>query len=121
MRRALALSCALLALAAPGAWAQTGDEQYQDPFAEEDTAPQDEEGGQGGGLVPTPQPGGGETPQDDPAPATPEPSAPAPSPAPAQAGELPRTGADAWLVALLGGGLVLSGAGLRLRTADDDL
>jgi hypothetical protein len=28
---------------------------------------------------------------------------------------LPRTGADAWLTALLGGGLVLTGAGLRLR------
>lgn len=32
--------------------------------------------------------------------------------------QLPRTGADAWLTALLGAGLLLTGAGLRLRLRD---
>jgi LPXTG-motif cell wall-anchored protein len=35
-----------------------------------------------------------------------------------RARELPNTGYDAWAVALLGGGLMAAGVGLRLRTRD---
>lgn len=38
---------------------------------------------------------------------------------PAESGELPDTGLDAWVVALLGLGLVVSGLGLRLRSIDE--
>lgn len=58
-------------------------------------------------------------------PAPPVAPEPAPQPddeeptAPAQTGQLPDTGADARLVAVLGAGLLLSGIGLRLRTTDE--
>lgn len=149
MRRPLALSCALLALAAPGAWAQTGDEQYQDPFADEQTAQTTQDDG---GLSPTPQTGGGGSGSSGSSGSGSSGSGSGSSgsgssgsgsgsgssgsgsgstagssgtggsggaPTPAEAGELPRTGADAWLVALLGTGLLVTGVGLRLRTADD--
>jgi hypothetical protein len=136
MRRPLALSCALLALAAPGAWAQTGDEQYQDPFADEGTAQTTQE--DDGGLSPTPQPSGGGSGSSGSGDqgsgsgssgsgsgtsgsgsAGGGPDGAATPAAPAQSGRLPRTGADAWLVGLLGSGLLVTGVGLRLRTADD--
>jgi LPXTG-motif cell wall-anchored protein len=101
-----ALACALAAPSA--ALAQgAGDEQYQDPFGDEQSEP---------------------TPTATPAPAQSAPSAPAPTatpsastaqaptqaaPAPAQ---LPRTGVDAGWVALAGA--VLLAAGLALRRAD---
>jgi LPXTG-motif cell wall-anchored protein len=47
---------------------------------------------------------------------------PPPTTAPAAAGdELPNTGADPRLLALLGAALTLLGVGLRLQTADADL
>lgn len=50
------------------------------------------------------------------------PVAPAPAaPSATASGELPNTGADPWLVALLGAALTLLGVGLRLQTADADL
>ena len=52
-------------------------------------------------------------PQEDPeAPAGPEREAP-------EAGELPNTGSDARVVALLGATVLLTGVGLRLRTAPE--
>jgi 2-oxoglutarate dehydrogenase E2 component (dihydrolipoamide succinyltransferase) len=111
MTRSLLIIAALLcALAAPSAaLAQgAGDEQYQDPFGDEQSEP---------------------TPTATPAPAQPAPSQAAPAPtatpgpsqapaqaAPAQSGEqLPRTGADAGRLALAGALLLLSGLALRRR------
>jgi LPXTG-motif cell wall-anchored protein len=95
------------ALAAPSAaLAQgAGDEQYQDPFGEEQAEP---------------------TPTATPAPAQSAPSAPAPTAtpsaaqaptqaAPAPAEQLPRTGLDAGWIALAGGGLLAAGLALRRR------
>ena len=119
MARSLLIVAALLcALAAPSAaFAQgAGDEQYQDPFGDEQSQAEP-------------------TPTATPAPSQPAPSqaataptatpstaqaptqaAPAPAPAPAPAGELPRTGADATWLALAG--FALLAAGLALRRAD---
>ncbi len=108
--RTSAVLAAALALGAPApALAQSvGDEQYRDPFAGEEQAPDS----------------GGENPAPAPAPA---PSSPTPAPAPSTsttpaeptattAGTLPRTGAeDAWIAAA-GLLLIAAGAGLR-RTA----
>jgi LPXTG-motif cell wall-anchored protein len=106
-RRRLAALTAALVLAVPGAaFAQSaGDEQYEDPFGGDQEQPE-----------PTPEPTaapdsssdtGGETAQAAPAPA---PTAPEATAAQAQ---LPRTGADAGLLAL--SGVVLLGSGLALR------
>ena len=111
-RFVLCIAALLCALAAPSAaLAQgAGDEQYQDPFGEEQAEP-------------TP------TPTATPAPAQSAPSAPAPTatpsaaqaptqpaPAPAPAGEqLPRTGVDAGWIALAGGVLLAAGLALRRR------
>jgi len=109
MTRSLLIIAALLcALAVPSAaLAQgAGDEQYQDPFGEEQSQSEP-------------------TPTATPAPAQPGPAqppaqpAPAPAPAPAQASQteqLPRTGADAGWLALAG--IVLLAAGIALRRAD---
>ena len=115
MTRSLLIIAALLcALAAPSAaLAQgAGDEQYQDPFGDEQSQAEP-------------------TPTATPAPAQPAPSqaAPAPTaapsaaqaptqaaPAPASSEALPRTGADAGWLALAGA--VLLAAGLALRRAD---
>ena len=110
MTRSLVCIAALLcALAAPSAaLAQgAGDEQYQDPFGDEQSQPEPT-------ATPAPAPA-------QPAPAQPAPAqpAPAPAPAPAQASQteqLPRTGADAGWLALAGA--VLLTAGLGLRRAD---
>ena len=118
-RLSVLLASGLLALApaAPALAQSAGDEQYSDPL-----------GGQtGGGGSGQSSPGLTDTPQEtggDAAPApTPAPSAPAAAAStPAAEGtartELPRTGADARIVALFGVALVLFGIGLRLRTAD---
>jgi LPXTG-motif cell wall-anchored protein len=104
-----ALSCALAAPSA--ALAQgAGDEQYQDPFGDEQSQ-----------AEPTPSA------TATPAPAQSAPSAPAPTatpsaaqPAPVQAApaaeQLPRTGARAGWLGLAGA--VLLAAGLALRRAD---
>ena len=110
MTRSLVCIAALLcALAAPSAaLAQgAGDEQYQDPFGDEQSQPEPT-------ATPAPAPA-------QPAPAQPAPAqpAPAPAPAPAQAApaeQLPRTGAHAAWLALAGA--VLMAAGLGLRRAD---
>ena len=109
MTRSLLIIAPLLsALSVPSAaLAQgAGDEQYQDPFGEEQSQSEP-------------------TPTATPAPAQPAPAqpsaqpAPAPAPAPAQASQtqqLPRTGADAGWLALAG--IVLLAAGIVLRRAD---
>jgi LPXTG-motif cell wall-anchored protein len=104
-RRSLSVAAALCALLPAGAAAQSaGDEQYQDPFADEPAQ---------------------EAPAATPAPAAPAPAAP-PAQAPASeapataaaapqaaAAQLPRTGGEAWLLALAG--LALLSAGVALR------
>jgi LPXTG-motif cell wall-anchored protein len=109
-RLLLCIAALLCALAAPSAaLAQgAGDEQYQDPFGDEQSQPE-----------PTP------TATATPAPAQSAPSAPAPAatpsaaqaPAqPAPAGQqLPRTGADAGWLALAGAALLAVGIALRRR------
>jgi LPXTG-motif cell wall-anchored protein len=114
-RSMLCIAALLCALAAPSAaLAQgAGDEQYEDPFGDEQSQQAD----------PTPEP------TATPAPVQRAPSAPAPTPAPAAApssaqaptqaapsDELPRTGLGAGWVALAGA--VLLAAGLALRRAD---
>jgi LPXTG-motif cell wall-anchored protein len=121
-RRRVAALAATVALAAPAsALAQSaGDDQYEDPFAGEDQGQQGGGGGGGGG-------GSGQAPappeSSTPAPATP----PAPAPAPADPTgatsaapsstqpQLPRTGADAGAVLLVGSILLAGGVALRVR------
>ena len=113
MTRSLLIVAALLcALAAPSAaLAQgAGDEQYQDPFGEEQPQPEPAPTAAPAPAQPAPAPA-------QPAPAQPAPAQPAPPPAQASQGEqLPRTGADAGWLALAG--IVLLAAGLALRRAD---
>jgi hypothetical protein len=103
-RRILPLTCAVL-LALPGTALAggAGDDQYQDPFADEPAQSQ--------------QPA-----QQAPAEASPAPAAPAQGSGPAAPAAapsaLPRTGPDAGLTALGGGALLLAGLALRRRTAD---
>jgi hypothetical protein len=116
MRRlaTLALAASLALPAVAHAQGGAGDDQYQDPFGNSGSS------GSGSGS------GGGGSNQSNPPPlssAPPAASAPAPAPAPApaaaattaQGAQLAATGADPLLVALLGSGLVMGGAGLRLR------
>jgi LPXTG-motif cell wall-anchored protein len=110
MRSPILLAALLLALALPtAALAQgAGDEQYQDPFGDEQSQP-----------TPTATP----TPAPTQAPATPSQSVaapaatPVPAAAPSSGRQLPYTGADAGLLALAGAALL--GAGLALRRAVD--
>jgi hypothetical protein len=98
-KRHVAAGLAVLSLAFPaGALAQgAGDNQYEDPFAEEG---QGGAGGQGGNGDMDSLSGN--------APGT-------NAKASARSGELARTGAEPGVVALLGAGLLLTGAGLRIR------
>jgi hypothetical protein len=114
MRLPILLAALMLALALPAAaLAQgAGDEQYQDPFGDEQSQP-----------TPTATPAPAQppaTPSQPAAPAataTPAPQT-APAPAPASGGrQLPYSGADAGLLALAGAALL--GAGLALRRAVD--
>ena len=129
-----------LALALPtAAFAQgAGDEQYQDPFADEQT--QNEGGGGGSGSGGGNRDGGanGRAAQDDGGlsdepPGTPgddgdtEPTPPPEDPAeepeeePApEARNLPNTGSEPLLLGYAGLLFVLIGVGLRLRTIDPD-
>jgi len=104
----------LCALAVPSAaLAQgAGDDQYQDPFGDEQS--QEE-------PTPTATPAPA---QAQPAPAQPAPAAPAPAPAQApapasaqsgQSEQLPRTGADAGWIAFAGAALLAAGIALRRR------
>jgi hypothetical protein len=105
-RRRLAVLIAALALATPGtALAQSaGDEQYQDPFGDDQasTTPT---------PTPTPAPSGG-TAQAAPS-ATP--TAPATQAAPAAVEQLPRTGGDPIPTAVAGFWILLGGVALRAR------
>jgi len=115
MTRSLLIIVALLcALAVPStAFPQgAGDDQYQDPFGDEQS--QEE-------PTPTATPAPA---QAQPAPAQPAPAAPAPAPAQApapasaqsgQSGQLPRTGADAGWIAFAGAALLAAGIALRRR------
>jgi LPXTG-motif cell wall-anchored protein len=113
-RRIAALGAAAAVLAVPAAaGAQTpGDDQYTDPFG----------GGQEQEATPTPTP----TPSPEPPAAAPaQQPAPTAAPAPATASQtttttaqLPRTGADAGLLALGGALLLVGGVALRVRVSD---
>jgi LPXTG-motif cell wall-anchored protein len=106
-RRLVPLTCAL-ALAFPAsALAQgAGDDQYQDPFA--DQSPQTQ-------SSPAPQ---SSAPADQAAPQSSSGSAAAAPSASAAAPALPYTGTEAGLTAVGGGLLLLAGLALRRRTAD---
>ena len=117
--RRAAATVAALALSLPGAaLAQSGgDDQYRDPFGEEEQpAPPPPEDTGGTGQT-APDTSGQSAPAPAPAPA----SAPVPStgiePTATVAGELPRTGLGAGLVAVLG--FVMLGAGIGLRRASE--
>lgn len=102
----MSAAAAMLALLPASAAAQSaGDEQYEDPFGEEQ--PQ-------ATPTATPAPAQPAEPAQS-APAQPAPSQPAPAPAaaPVQAAQLPRTGSDAALPGVLG--LILLAAGVALR------
>ena len=96
----------MLALLPAAASAQSaGDEQYEDPFGDEQPQSQ---------ATPAPtQAPAAEPAQSEATPAPTAPAQPAPAAAPATAAQLPRTGGDAWLPALLG--LFLLAAGVALR------
>jgi LPXTG-motif cell wall-anchored protein len=117
-RRIAVLVCAAFLAVAPGAaWAQSGDDGFQDPL----------------GSQTAPDPSLGEPltdePQVDPDPVDPEPVDPPPldpiedelddvpqeDPQDSES-ELANTGIDARLFAAIGAALLLMGAGLRMRT-----
>jgi hypothetical protein len=115
--RALALLVASFLLAVPAAaFAQSaGDEQYSDPFAKQQppSSSPDSSGDGGSGddqLVQTPAPsssnGNGPTGGDSGSSPT--------SSASSDGSALPRTGLRAWMLAVMGGTMLLFGALLRL-------
>jgi LPXTG-motif cell wall-anchored protein len=108
-RIACLLTTALLALPAT-AWAQSaGDEQYQDPFGDEQSTP-----------TPTPSPTptpAGDTAQAAPT-STPAPTAPPTALAAQTAPQLPRTGNDPITPAVAGFWLLLGGVALRARVRE---
>jgi LPXTG-motif cell wall-anchored protein len=108
-RRIAALAVALSLALPAGALAQgAGDNQYQDPFAGENSGSGGGSGGGGGG--------GGEGTSDNGSLSNSPPSGEQlASQQSTSSGELPRTGADPGLIALFGAGLILTGAGLRVR------
>jgi hypothetical protein len=130
-RNGCAAVAATIVLGAFPALARAGaaDNQYQDPFAGEEGGSQNQSGGGGGGggsggggsggggsggggSGGGGSGGGGGSSQGS----SPSRFGNSPPERSAQAaGQIPRTGADAGLVALLGAGLVLTGAGLRVR------
>ena len=106
----LCIAALLCALAAPSAaLAQgAGDEQYQDPFGDEQSQPEPT-------ATATPAPAqAAPAPTATPSTAQQAPSQPAPAPAPAGQ-QLPRTGADAAWLALAGAVLLAAGIALRRR------
>jgi hypothetical protein len=133
----LATLIAALVLVLPGtAFAQgAGDDQYQDPFAEE-TAQQQGGGGSGGeaqasqdqdgGLTDEPPVGGSDSGSSGSGSGSDGETGTTTTPAPEQAapeadqaaGQLPNTGSDPRALVLCGLAFVLIGVGLRLRTID---
>jgi LPXTG-motif cell wall-anchored protein len=121
VRTLVALAALLPSLALPAAAAAqgAGDEQYQDPFGDEQS--QQEPAPTPEPAPPAPPPAAAPTPE----PASPSQSQATPPPAAATPGaggsgsaQLPYTGADAGLLALAGA--VLLSAGLALRRRADD-
>ena len=117
-RSLLCIAALLCALAAPSAaLAQgAGDEQYQDPFGDEQSQ---EEPTPTATPAPAPAPAPAQPAPAQPAPAQPAP-APAQAPAPAsaqsaQSEQLPRTGVDAGWIAFAGAALLAAGIALRRR------
>jgi len=112
-RRIAALAAALSLALPAGAFAQgAGENQYTDPFEGEESAPQGSGAGSSGSGSGTGGGGGGGGELSTTPPGTSESEA---TETPTPAGELARTGAEPGLVALLGAGLILTGAGLRVR------
>jgi LPXTG-motif cell wall-anchored protein len=110
-RRFAALTVALALVTPVTAFAQSaGDEQYQDPFGDEQSQSGDEQSSSGSESQSAQA-----TPTATAAPST----APAATTAQAQPGgqQLPRTGEDAALLALSGTLLLAGGVVLRRRTA----
>ena len=105
-----ALATVLALGAAPLALAQSvGDEQYRDPFAGEEQAPEET----GGGSTPAPTP----APAPAPSPTTSAPATtPTGEPIATVAGELPRTGGEEAWVAAIGMLALAAGTGLRRTT-----
>ena len=109
-----------LALALPSAaFAQgAGDEQYQDPFGDEQT--QGGGGGGGGRAAQDDDDGLSDQPPVDPGGEQPAPPPEEPAPEPEARPALPNTGSDPRAMAFFGLLFVLVGVGLRLRTVDPD-
>jgi 2-oxoglutarate dehydrogenase E2 component (dihydrolipoamide succinyltransferase) len=110
-RSLLCIAALLCALAAPSAaLAQgAGDQQYEDPFGDEQSQSQPTPTATPAPAQPAPAPA-------QPAPAQPAPSAPAPASAQASQGpQLPRTGVDAGWIALAGAVSLAAGLALRRR------
>ena len=102
----MSVAAVLLALMPAAAAAQSaGDEQYEDPFPDEQAQAT---------PTATPAPAAPAQATATPAPAQPEAAPTAVAPAPAAA-QLPRSGADAALPALLGVILLAAGMALRVR------
>jgi LPXTG-motif cell wall-anchored protein len=110
---AAALTAAFALSAPAGALAQSaGDEQYRDPFADQDQAQAERDGGgdQGGSspsAAPAPAPTGTAAPTE---------STTTAEPIATTADTLPRTGSEAVWVAALGLLSIAAGAGLRYRS-----
>ena len=103
-------SALLLAAPAPVLAQSAGDDQYQDPFGSEDVPAGTEEQGE----LTDEAPGLGNTPPSDPGDGGGERETET-SDTTAGGTQLPATGTEATLMAMLGAGLLLTGTGLRLR------
>jgi hypothetical protein len=105
-RRTLSVAAAMLALVPAAASAQSaGDEQYEDPFGDEQPQSQ---------ATPAPTQAPAAAPAQSQSQATPAPAAPPlAADMPPTNPPLPRTGGDTWIPGLLG--LVLLSAGVALR------
>ncbi len=114
-RFAAPIAALILALTPTAAYAQSaGDDQYTDPFGDEQSQSSGGSGSSGsGGSGTAPSTSSGSAAQ-----AAPSAAAPATAAASAESGVLPRTGLDAGVVAAIGAGLLGMGLVLRRRTAD---
>ena len=117
-RAIIALLALVLALPSAAFAQSAGDDQYQDPFGDEQTQ------GAGGGNAGAAQDDGldPEPPVDpDPDPVDPDPDPVDPDPDPnGDEPALPNTGSDPWILAFVGLLFVMTGLGVRLRTLDPD-
>jgi hypothetical protein len=119
VRRFAALLALLLAFpVAAHAQSGAGDDQYQDPFGNsQGSSGSKGTGSSGSGSNDSNMPPLSSAPPASTAPTTSSP--PSASASAAQGSQLAATGADPVLLALLGGGLLLGGSGLRLRLRVD--